>query len=54
MKIGISNLAWPAGADAKIAPILAAAGVSRVDLAPGKYASHPGWPDAQAVDHVRR
>ncbi|GDX82359.1 hypothetical protein LBMAG42_41700 [Deltaproteobacteria bacterium] len=54
MKIGISNLAWPAGDDAKIAPILAALGVDTVDLAPGKYAARAGWPEAAAVDHVRR
>ncbi len=54
MKIGISNLAWSAGDDARVAPILAAAGVATVDLALGKYQMRDGWPDPPAVDHLRR
>lgn len=54
MKIGISNLAWPAGDDARVAPILATAGVATIDIAPGKYAAWEGWPEAHAVDHLRR
>ncbi len=46
MKVGISNLAWAAGDDALIAPVLVAAGVSSIDVAPGKYAAEPGWPGA--------
>lgn len=54
MKLGISNLAWSAGDDARVAPILAAAGVANVDLALGRYQIGAGWPDPQAVDHLRR
>lgn len=54
MRLGISNLAWPAGDDAKVAPILAAAGIATVDLALGKYQLREGWAEPQAVDHLRR
>jgi sugar phosphate isomerase/epimerase len=44
MRLAISNIAWPAGADAAVAPLLRAHGVEGVELALTKI-----WPEPLAV-----
>lgn len=46
MKLVVSNIAWPASADAEVADVLAAEGVAGVEVAPTKV-----WPNpAEATD----
>jgi len=54
MRISISNIAWDLSEEEAIAAWLAAAGVDRVDIAPGKYFPNPDTATAGEIDAVRR
>ena len=54
MKLAASNIAWPAGADAEAATILARHGATGVELAPGKVWAKPTEATAEEIAAVRR
>lgn len=54
MNLAASNIAWPAGADAEAADILARHGVAGVELAPGKVWANPTAATESEITSVRR
>ncbi len=54
MGLGVSNLMWPATADDRIAGVLAAHGIDRIDIAPSRYFDPLAPVAPQAIDRVRR
>lgn len=54
MKLAVSNIAWPGGADAEAAEILSRQGVTGVELAPGKVWAKPTEATADEIAAVRR
>jgi D-psicose/D-tagatose/L-ribulose 3-epimerase len=53
MKLSVSNIAWPTALDAEVGDILVAAGVTSIDVAPGKYFPVPGCATATDIATVR-
>jgi sugar phosphate isomerase/epimerase len=53
MKLSVSNIAWPTAFDAEVGDILIAAGVTSIDVAPGKYFPVPGCATATDIASVR-
>lgn len=54
MRLSISNIAWDLSEEDAVAGVLAAAGVDRVDLAPGKYFANPSAASDAEIAAVRQ
>src|SRR5260370_41371922 len=54
MNLAVSNIAWPAGLDAAVYPMLAANGIQAVEIAPTRIWPHWQGITAGAVRVVRR
>ncbi|MFN4177320.1 sugar phosphate isomerase/epimerase family protein [Phenylobacterium sp.] len=54
MRLSVSNIAWDVDEDGAVADLLAAAGVTQVDLAPGKYFADPAAVSEADAERVRR
>jgi len=54
MRLSVSNIAWDLPEEDSVAALLAAAGVDRVDLAPGKYFADPAAASDAEIAAVRR
>lgn len=54
MELSVSNIAWDIAEEAAVADLLAARGVRKVDVAPGKYFEDPARASAAEIEAVRR